>query len=72
VGFLAILAAMVVIYLGLVELGKSFFYGRMPSKPHLPIASWEHPASLQRIQRLASRWSVRVGLSRPVVTGPDR
>ncbi len=68
-GFLAILAGMVVVYLGLVELGKSFFYGRMPSKPRLPIASWEHPATLQRVQRLASRWSVRIGLRRPVVTG---
>jgi Mg2+-importing ATPase len=65
-GFLAILAAMVVVYLGLVEVGKSFFYGRMPSTPHSPIARWEHPAALQRMQRLASRWSVRIGLRRPV------
>jgi Mg2+-importing ATPase len=61
-GFLAILAAMVVVYLCLVELGKSFFYGRMPSVPHSPIARWEHSAALQRIHRLASRWSVRIGL----------
>jgi Mg2+-importing ATPase len=70
-GFLAILAVMVVIYLVLVELGKSFFYGRMPSKPHQPIASWEHPPSLQRIQRVASRWSVRVGLGRSATARRD-
>jgi P-type Mg2+ transporter len=63
-GFLAILAVMVVVYLVLVELGKSFFYGRLPAQAHSPIASWEHPAALQQIQRLASRWSVRMGLRR--------
>jgi Mg2+-importing ATPase len=63
-GFLAILAVMVVVYLGLVELGKSFFFGRKPAVPHSPIASWEHPAALQQIQRVASRWSVRMGVRR--------
>jgi P-type Mg2+ transporter len=57
VGFLAILALMVVIYLGLVELGKSFFFGRLPPQPARPIAGWEQPPGLQRVERLASRWT---------------
>ena len=59
IGFLAILALMVVVYLALVELGKSFFFGRRPPQPHLPIARWRRPAAVRRIERLASRWSVR-------------
>lgn len=59
VGFLVILAAMVVVYLGLVELGKSFFFGRRALRPHRPIAGWRRPASVQRIERIASRWTVR-------------
>jgi P-type Mg2+ transporter len=58
-GFLAILAAMVVVYLALVELGKSFFFGRRPPQPALPIARWERPLALQRVERLASRWTTR-------------
>jgi P-type Mg2+ transporter len=58
-GFLAILAVMVVIYLALVELGKSFFFGRQPRHPQRPIAGWRHPRALQRVERLASRWTVR-------------
>ena len=58
-GFLAILALMVVLYLTLVEFGKSFFFGRRPSQHHLPIARWRRPAAVRRIERLASRWSVR-------------
>jgi Mg2+-importing ATPase len=58
-GFLAILALMVVVYLALVELGKSLFFGRAPTQPHLPIARWRHPSAVRRIERLASRWSVR-------------
>jgi P-type Mg2+ transporter len=57
-GFLAILALMVVIYLALVELGKSLFFGR-PQRPHLPIARWRPPTAVRRIERLASRWTVR-------------
>jgi P-type Mg2+ transporter len=58
-GFLAILALMVVVYLTLVEIGKSFFFGRGPQRPHLPIASWRRPDAIMRIERLASRWTVR-------------
>ena len=58
-GFLAILALMVVVYLGLVEFGKSFFFGRPPSQPHVPISRWRPPAAVRRIERLASRWTVR-------------
>ena len=58
-GFLAILAVMVVVYLALVELGKSFFFGRGPSRPPLPVAGWRPTETVQRIERLASRWSVR-------------
>ena len=60
-GFLAILAMMVVVYLALVELGKSFFFGRSPSRPPLPVARWRPPEAIQRIERIASRWSVRPG-----------
>ncbi len=55
---LGILALMVVAYITLVELGKSFFFGRLPHLPHLPIAGWRHAPPLRRIERLASRWSV--------------
>ena len=58
-GFLAILAVMVVVYLALVELGKSLFFGRRPPRAHLPIARWRQPPAIQRIERLASRWTVR-------------
>ncbi len=58
-GFLAILAVMVVVYLALVELGKSFFFGLRPSRPRLPISRWRRPPAIQRIERLASRWTVR-------------
>jgi P-type Mg2+ transporter len=58
-GFLAILAVMVVVYLALVEVGKSFFFGRSPSRPPLPVARWRPTETVQRIERLASRWSVR-------------
>jgi Mg2+-importing ATPase len=58
-GFLAILAVMVVIYLALVELGKVFFFGRLPLQPHRPIAGWRRPQAVQRVERIASRWTVR-------------
>jgi Mg2+-importing ATPase len=58
-GFLAILAVMVVIYLALVELGKVFFFGRLPLQPHRPIAGWRRPEAVQRVERIASRWTVR-------------
>ena len=50
---------MVVVYLTLVEFGKSFFFGRRPRGPHLPIAGFRRPAAVRRIERLASRWTVR-------------
>jgi Mg2+-importing ATPase len=59
--FLAILGIMVVVYLALVELGKSFFFGRAPREPLTPIGKWEHPPMLRKIERVASRWSVRYG-----------
>jgi Mg2+-importing ATPase len=58
-GFLAILAAMVVVYLALVEVGKSFFFGRTPLRPPVLIAHWTPPEAVKRIERIASRWSVR-------------
>jgi P-type Mg2+ transporter len=58
-GFVAILAVMVVVYLALVEIGKSFFFGRRPPRPHAPIAGWRRTPAVQRIERLASRWTVR-------------
>jgi Mg2+-importing ATPase len=57
--FLGILAAMVVVYLALVEIGKSFFFGRHPSRPHAPIAGFRPTRAVQRVERLASRWTVR-------------
>jgi Mg2+-importing ATPase len=59
-GFLAILALMVVVYLALVEIGKSWFFGKGPTRPHVPIRLWRQPAALRRIERLASRWTVRL------------
>jgi len=58
-GFLAILVLMVVVYLALVEFGKSYFFGRRPPQPRLPIAGWRRPEAVRRIERLASRWTVR-------------
>jgi len=60
-GFLAILALMVIVYLALVEVGKSFFFGRTALRPPLRIAHWTPPDAVQRIERIASRWSVRPG-----------
>ncbi len=59
IGFLSILAAMVVVYLALVEIGKSFFFGLRPLRAPLLIAGWRHPPAVQRVERLASRWTVR-------------
>jgi P-type Mg2+ transporter len=58
-GFLAILAVMVVVYLALVEFGKSLFFGRRPPRPHRPIGDWRRPAAVRRLERIASRWTVR-------------
>jgi P-type Mg2+ transporter len=67
--FLAILAVMVVIYVGLVEFGKSLFFGRQSLRPHLPIAVWRLPPTLQRVERLASRWTVRPKTRQPAGDG---
>jgi P-type Mg2+ transporter len=58
-GFLAILALMVVVYLTLVEFGKALFFGRPSPQPHLPIGNWRRQDVVARIERLASRWTVR-------------
>ena len=59
IGFLGILAVMVVIYVALVEAGKSLFYsGRLPRLPAVPVANWERSGAVQAIERLASRWTV--------------
>jgi P-type Mg2+ transporter len=63
IGFLGILAVMIVVYVALVELGKSLFYsGRVPRLrvPALPIAFWERSPTVQAIERVASRWTLRV------------
>jgi Mg2+-importing ATPase len=60
-GFLVILGAMVVTYLTLVELGKHFFFRRLPKTPQLPVERWELTPVLQTVERIASRWSVRSG-----------
>jgi Mg2+-importing ATPase len=57
--FLGVLAVMIVIYVALVEVGKSLFYsGRLPKMPAVPIARWERSPAVQSIERLASRWTV--------------
>jgi Mg2+-importing ATPase len=60
--FLAILAVMIVAYIGLVEIGKSLFYsGRLPGAhlPSLTIEMWAKPAVVRATERVASRWSTR-------------
>ena len=57
-GFLLILGAMVVVYLALVEVGKTFFFGRRAHLPKLPIELWEHTPWRRAIERLASRWTL--------------
>ncbi len=39
-GFLAILGVMVVVYLALVEAGKTLFYGRVSRRSRLPVELW--------------------------------
>jgi Mg2+-importing ATPase len=56
--FLAILFAMVVVYMVLVEVGKTLFFGRVSRAPRLPIKLWEHTPGHRQIERLASRWSL--------------
>ncbi len=61
-GFLGILGLMVLVYVGLVEIGKSLFFGRRLPRalPEIPIAKWERTPLVQRIERVASRWTVRL------------
>ena len=65
-GFLAILAVFVVTYLGLVEIGKVFFYAAArPGRPVLPIERWRRSPQLQVVERLASRFTIHPGRSEP-------
>jgi Mg2+-importing ATPase len=59
--FLAILAAMVAVYLALAEVGKAWFY--RPRTGTEPVAR-QRPGRLRRIERRAARWSHR-GSDRP-------
>jgi len=63
-GFLGALAAMILIYLVLVELGKQRFYRVRPPGPAIarPLPAREH-----WIHHRASRWTTRAALRRPVV-----
>lgn len=56
--FLAMVAGMVVVYLGLVELGKWLFYrlGTRFAGPHAPLAA--APSPLRRLEHRALRWSL--------------
>ena len=70
-GFLLILAAMVAVYLVLVEAGKTFFFGRQPRLPSVPVELWEHTPGRRLIERIASRWTLpRRVFRRPF--GPTR
>ncbi len=65
VTFLGILVGMIAVYIVLVEIAKSLFYSagaraRRERRPHLPMAHFELAAAEQALQRLASRWTVRV------------
>jgi Mg2+-importing ATPase len=67
-GFLGALAAMILVYLVLVEFGKQRFYRVRPSGPAIarPLPDREH-----RIHHRASRWTTRAAPPRPIVAhGP--
>jgi P-type Mg2+ transporter len=55
-GFLAALAAMIVVYLVLIELGKRHFYRVLPPGPSI---ARPRPERERRIHHRASRWTVR-------------
>jgi Mg2+-importing ATPase len=61
-GFLAALAAMIVVYLVLIELGKRRFYRVLPHGP--PIAR-PRPTREHWIHHRASRWSIHARPHRP-------
>jgi len=57
-GFLLILGVMVVVYLALVEAGKTLFFSRSSRVPMLPVELWEHTPGRRLVERLASRWTL--------------
>lgn len=65
-GFLAALAAMIIVYLILIELGKRRFYQVRVTGP--PIAR-RHPEREHWIRHRATRWSTRGGPRQPVHAG---
>ena len=67
VGLLATILVMIIVYLGLVELGKRFFY-RIPSEG-TPLAR-PRPEREHWIHHRASRWSTREGPGRPIPAHP--
>jgi len=68
---LLVIASMVVVYMGLVEAGKAFFFGRLPAQPHRPIKGWELAPALRDIERFASRWSAGRSPRRRVPATPQ-
>jgi P-type Mg2+ transporter len=64
--FLAALAAMILIYLALVELGKLHFYR---VQPHGPPVSRPQPEHQRRIHHRATRWSIHGHPRRPLPAG---
>jgi len=63
--FLGILAVMVVIYLFLVEAGKSFFFRQVSKQPHRPIELWAPPPAIRSLERVASHWTIHRRPRRP-------
>lgn len=67
--FFVILAVLVLIYLGLVELGKSLFFRmeghRRPSRP----VALQLDSRTRRLRRLVTRWSRAVHAASPARTG---
>jgi P-type Mg2+ transporter len=66
-GFLAALAAMIVVYLVLIEFGKRRFYRVVPAGP--PIAR-PRPEPERRIHHRASRWTIPTRPHHPVWGAP--
>ncbi|HEX2681339.1 MAG TPA: HAD-IC family P-type ATPase, partial [Candidatus Dormibacteraeota bacterium] len=57
--FMAVLVVLVVVYIGLVEIGKYFFFAAARrARPVLPVERWEHSPQMQFVERLSSRWSI--------------
>jgi Mg2+-importing ATPase len=66
-GFLAALAAMIVVYLVLIELGKRRFYR---VRPHGPPIARPRPRREHRIHRRASRWTTHARPHPPIPAHP--